>query len=128
MEGAMTLKTVMTVQAVVLLVYGLPYLLLPKWTTAITQQAPLPENYILRAFGIALVVLGVLGFRILGDLDRYRSLTIFYALLPALYFVTIVAQAFVRGFNGALWYWWLNGVVTGVFAVAVYVAGRKRTP
>ena len=119
------LKAVMTIQAIVLLVYGLPYFLLPRWTTAITQQPPLPENYILRAFGIALVVLGLLELRILGDLDRYRNLTILYALLPALYVVTIVAQAFVRGFHGALWYWWLNGIVTGVFAVAVYVAGRK---
>ena len=50
---------------------------------------------------------------------------ILYALLPAIYFVTIVAQAFVRGFNGALWYWWLNGVVTGVFAVLVFVTRRK---
>ncbi len=119
------LRAVMTIQAIVLLVYGLPYFLLPRWTTAITQQSPLPENYILRAFGIALVVLGLLELRILGDLDRYRNLTILYALLPALYVVTIVAQAFVRGFHGALWYWWLNGIVTGVFAVAVYAAGRK---
>ncbi len=67
------LKAVTTVQAIVLFVYGLPYLLVPKWTTTIPQQLPLPENYI----------------------------------------------------NGALWYWWLNGVVTGVFAVAVFVTGRK---
>ncbi len=119
------LKAVMTVQAIVLLVYGLPYLFVPKWTTALTQQAPLPENYILRAFGIALVVLAILELRMLGDLERYRSLTIFYALLSALYCVTIVLQAFVRGFNGAAWYWWLNGVVTAVFAVAVFVAGRR---
>jgi uncharacterized protein YjeT (DUF2065 family) len=119
------LRAVMTVQAIVLFVYGLPYLLAPKWTTTITQQLPLPENYILRAFGIPLVVLGLVELRIARDLERYRSLVILYALLPAIYFVTIVAQAFVRGFNGALWYWWLNGVVTGVFAVAVFVTGRK---
>ena len=119
------LRAVMTIQAIVLLVYGLPYFLLPRWTTAITQQATLPENYFLRAFGIPLVVLGLLELRIVGDLDRYRSLVILYALLPAIYFVTIVAQAFVRGFNGALWYWWLNGVVTGVFAVLVFVTRRK---
>ncbi len=123
-----TLKVVMTIQAIIQLVYGLPYLLVPKWTSAFTQQPPLPENYILRAFGIALVVLGLLELRIVGDLPRYRSLTILYALLPAIYFVTIVAQAFVRGFNGAAWYWWLNGVVTGVFAIAVYAAGRKAQP
>lgn len=120
-----TLKTVLTIQAILLFVYGLPYLLAPKWATAITQQAPLAENYFLRGFGIAFVVLGLLELKILGDLERYRSLTILYALLSGLYFVTIVLQAFVRGFNGAAWYWWLNGVVTAVFAVAVFVAGRK---
>ncbi|PYM66048.1 MAG: hypothetical protein DME11_08285 [Candidatus Rokuibacteriota bacterium] len=120
-----TLKTVMTIQAIILFVYGLPYLLVPRWTTAITQQATLPENYFLRAFGIPLVVLGLMELRIVGDLDRYRSLVILYALLPAIYFVTIVAQALVRGFNGALWYWWLNAVVTGLFAILVFVTGRK---
>ncbi len=119
------LKMVMTIQAVVLFVYGLPYLLAPKWMTTITQQAPLAENYFLRGFGIAFVVLGLLALKILGDLERYRSLTIFYALLPGLYFVTIVLQAFVRGFNGAAWYWWLNGVVTAVFAIAVFASRRS---
>jgi len=119
------LKAVMTVQAIVLLVYGLPYLFVPKWTTALTQQMPMPENYFLRAFGIPLVVFGLLELRMLGDLERYRSLTILYALLPGLYCVTIVLQAFIRGFNGAAWYWWLNGVVTAVFAVAVFVSGRR---
>ena len=119
------LKTVLTIQAIVTFVYGLPYLLAPKWTTAITQQAPLAENYFLRGFGIAFVVLGLLELRILGDLERYRSLTIFYALLPALYFVTIVLQAFIRGFNGAAWYWYVNGVVTAVFAIAVFATGRR---
>ena len=119
------LKTVLTIQAIVTFVYGLPYLLVPKWTTAMTQQAPLAENYFLRGFGIAFVVLGLLELRILGDLERYRSLTIFYALLPALYFVTIVLQAFVRGFNGAAWYWYVNGVVTAVFAIAVFATGRR---
>ena len=119
------LKTVLTLQAIVSFVYGLPYLLAPKWMTEITQQAPLAENYFLRGFGIAFVVLGLLELRILGDLERYRSLTILYALLPALYFVTIVLQAFVRGFNGAAWYWYVNGVVTAVFAIAVFATGRR---
>jgi uncharacterized protein YjeT (DUF2065 family) len=123
MGAMMALKAVMAVQAVVLLAYGLPYFLLPRWTAAITQQPLPPETYILRALGLAFVVLGLLELRILGDLDRHRDLTIFYVLLPAVYCVTIVAQAFVRGFHGALWYWWLNGIVTGVFAVAVYAAG-----
>ena len=119
------LKAVMTVQAIVLLVYGLPYLFVPKWTTALTQQTPMPENYFLRAFAIPMVVLGLLELRLLSDVDRYRSLVSLYALLPALFFVTIVLQAFIRGFNGAAWYWWLNGVVTAVFAVAVFVSGRR---
>lgn len=49
----------MTVQALVLLVYGLPMLLAPKWWTALTQQPPLPENYILRAVGITFVILAI---------------------------------------------------------------------
>ncbi len=39
-----TLKTVMTIQAIILFVYGLPYLLVPRWTTAITQQATLQRT------------------------------------------------------------------------------------
>ena len=119
------LKGVMTAQAVVLLVYGLPYLLVPKWATAWTQQLPLPENYLLRAVGIGFVILAYLEFQIVRDLERYRGLTLAYALLSTLFFVTIVLQAFVRGFNGALWYWWVNGVITGAFAVALFATRRS---
>lgn len=118
------LKGVMTAQAIVLLVYGLPYLLVPKWATTLTQQLPLPENYVLRAVGIGFVILAYLEFQIVRDLERYRGLTLAYALLTTLFFVTIVLQAFVRGFNGALWFWWLNGIVTGAFAVALFATRR----
>ena len=119
------LKWVMTAQAIVLLVYGLPYLLVPKWATTLTQQLPLPENYVLRAVGIGFVILAYLEFQIVRDLERYRGLTLAYALLSSLFFVTIVLQAFVRGFNGALWFWWLNGIVTGAFAVALFATRRR---
>ena len=82
------LKGVMTAQAVVLFVYGLPYLLVPKWVTAWTQQLPLPENYVLRAVGIGFVILAYLEFQIVRDLERYRGLTLAYALFPTLFFVT----------------------------------------
>jgi len=119
------LKGVMTAQAIVLFVYGLPYLLVPKWATTLTQQLPLPENYVLRAVGIGFVILAYLEFQIVRDLERYRGLTLAYALLTTLFFVTIVLQAFVRGFNGALWFWWLNGIVTGAFAVALFATRRR---
>ena len=119
------LKGVMTAQAIVLFVYGLPYLLVPKWATTLTQQLPLPENYVLRAVGIGFVILAYLEFQIVRDLERYRGLTLAYALLSSLFFVTIVLQAFVRGFNGALWFWWLNGIVTGAFAVALFATRRR---
>ncbi len=118
------LKGVMTVQAVVLLVYGIPYLLVPKYTTALTQQLPLPENYMLRALGIAFVVLAYLELRIASDLDRHRDLALAYVLLPALILVTILLQALVRGFNGAPWFWMLNGAVSGIFTVAVFATRR----
>jgi hypothetical protein len=121
------LKIVMVIQAVLLLAYGLPYLLVPKWMTLFTQQLPAPENYVLRALGIAFLVLALLEFKIVGDLDRYRDLTLMFALLSSLFVVTIVLQAFVRGFNGAGWYWWLNGVVTGVVAIALFVTRARAT-
>jgi uncharacterized protein YjeT (DUF2065 family) len=116
------LKVILMIQALVLLAYGLPYLLVPKWTTALTQQLPAPEDYILRALGIACLILALIELKVVGDLERYRDLTLMFALLPSLFFLTIVLQASVRGFNGAAWYWWLNGAVTGVFAVALFAA------
>ena len=62
--------------------------------------------------------------QVVRDLERHRALTLFYALLPTLYFVTIVLQAFVRGFNGAIWFWWVNGIVTAAFAVALFATRR----
>jgi len=92
------LKTVMSIQAVVLLIYGLPVLLVPSYWTTLTQQALLPENYTLRAIGIAFVILSYLEFKIAGRLEQYRSLALAYAALPALFCVTIVLQALKRGF------------------------------
>jgi uncharacterized protein YjeT (DUF2065 family) len=119
------LKIVMTVQALVLLIYGLPTLLVPARWTELTQQPALPENYVLRAVGIAFIILAWLEFKIIGDLKRYRELTLIYGLLSSLFFITIVGQAFWRGFNGAHWYWWGNGVISGALAVAVLTARHK---
>lgn len=119
------LKGIMTIQAVILLLYGIPYLLVPKFATALTQQLPLPENYILRALGIAFVVLAVLELQIARDLERYRGLALAYVLLPALFLVTILLQSFVRGFNGAPWFWMLTAAVTAIFTLAVFAARRQ---
>ena len=125
------LKVVMTVQAVVLLVYALPMLLVPRYWTVLTQQAPLPENYILRAVGIAFLILSYLELKIVGDLERHQGLILAYVFLPALFCLTIIAQVLKRrfdgnpAFHGASWYWWLNGVVTAAFAIAVCVASRR---
>lgn len=119
------LKTVMQVQALVLLIYGLPQLLVPASWTALTQQVPLPEDYVLRAIGISFLVLAYLEIKIVADLERYRALSAPYFVLPALFAATIGVQALFRGFSGAAWYWWLNGIVAAVFAIAVWIASRR---
>ena len=120
------LSAVVTVQAIVFVIYGLPYLLFPAYATMLTQQMPLPENYTLRALGIAFVMLGYLEFQVARDLERHRSLAMTFGLTSALFFITIALQLMLTGFNGALWYWWVNLVVSGVFAIAVLSACRRR--
>jgi hypothetical protein len=120
------LARTMAVQAIVLLGYGLPYLLMPAWIQALTQQPPVPETYFLRALGIAFIVLAWLELTMARDLARYRDLAVAYAVLPATYCVTILLQFVTTGFNGAAWFWWLNVLVTGGFAIAL-VAARRRS-
>jgi hypothetical protein len=119
------LRAVMTAQAVVFAIYGLPYLLVPANTQAITGQPPVPETYILRVIGIAFVMLAWLEFQITADLPRYRRLTLTFAVISAFYFVTIALQLATTGFNGAAWYWWLNLVITAAFAIAVFAARSR---
>ena len=113
-----SLKFVMTLQALVLLAYALPMLLVPRYWTLLTQQNALPENYILRAVGIAFLVLGYLELKIAGDLARYKGLVLAFAFLPALFCVTIILQALRRSiaglpaFYGAAWYWWLKRAIS----------------
>jgi hypothetical protein len=83
-----------------------------------------PETYFLRVVGITFIVLAWLEFQIAGDLARYRGLTLTYAILPALFFVTIALQLATSGFTGALWYWWLNLAITAVFAAAMFAVRR----
>jgi hypothetical protein len=128
-EGAFAAMTkarasAILVQSVVLVVYGLPYLLVPARAQVLTGQAPVPETYFLRVVGIAFIMLAWLEFQVAGDLVRYRGLTLAYAVLPAFFFVTVALQLATTGFAGALWYWWLNLAVTAVFAVAMFVARR----
>jgi len=85
----------------------------------------LPENYVLRAIGIAFVTVSYLEMKIASNLEQYRGLALAYVALPALFCATIILQAIRRGFVGAPWYWWLNGVITAVFAIAVFGAERK---
>ena len=59
------------------------------------------------------------------DPGAEMGLDLKYALLPGLFVVTIVLQAFKRGFNGAAWYWWMNGVITAIFAIAVWATRRS---
>jgi hypothetical protein len=119
-----TLRVVMLVQSVVLAAYGIPYLVMPASTQVLTGQAPVPETYFLRVVGITFIVLAWLEFQIAGDLARYRGLTLTYAILPALFFVTIALQLATSGFTGALWYWWLNLAITAVFAAAMFAVRR----
>jgi hypothetical protein len=126
-----TLKTVMTLQAVVLLIYALPMLLIPRVWTLLTRQSPLPENYILRAVGIAFLTLSYLELKIVGDLERYQGLILAYAYLSGLFCLTIIVQVVKRrldgnpAFYGASGYWWLNAVVTAAFAIAIFVASPR---
>jgi hypothetical protein len=120
-----TLRTVMLAQSIVLAVYGIPYLVMPAGIQRLTGQAPVPETYFLRVVGIAFIVLAWLEFQVAGDLARYRGLTLAYAILPALFFVTIALQLATTGFTGALWFWWLNLAITAAFAVAMFSARRS---
>jgi hypothetical protein len=119
------LKAAMMVQALVTLAYGLPTMVAPGWWTTIMQQPPLPEPYILRAVGISFVFLAWLEFKVIGDLARYRDLTLIYGLASAFFLVTIVVQALWRGFNGAHWYWWGNAIISRALAVTVLTARQK---
>lgn len=125
-----SLRAVMTLQAVVLLIYGLPMLVVPRTWTALTQQNALPENFILRAVGISFLVLSYLELKIAGDLGRYRALVPAFALLSGVFCVTIILQALKRNFAGrpafygATWYWWVNGLVTAVFALTIVLLNR----
>ena len=120
----MSLKGVMIVQAIVLALYGLPYLLVPANAQVFTGRAPVPETYFLRVIGITFVVLAWLEFQIVTDLSRHRELTLTSAIIPTGFFITIALQLVTTGFNEAVWYWWLNLVITGAFAIAMFTARK----
>lgn len=100
------LRRVMIIQAVILALYGIPYLLAPTTMQALTGQPPVPEPHVLRALGIAFLVLAWLESQITADLPQSRQLTLAYAVLSAVFFVTIAVQLITTGFNGARWGWW----------------------
>jgi hypothetical protein len=121
----MSLSGVMGLQAIILLLYGVPYALVPATMTAWTGQPALPEPAVLRVLGLAFVALAVVELRALAA-AVHRVLVVGFALLPCSIFVLIVVQALATGFNGAAWFWWLNGLVTFVVGAGLAIAARQR--
>lgn len=119
----MALTRMLQLQAILLLVYGLPYTLAPTQTMAMTGQLPVPENAVLRILGLAFMSLALVEIRAVAS-GIHRPLANGFAFLPSAVFVLIVAQALGPGFNGAAWFWWMNAVVTLVVGGGILVGAR----
>jgi hypothetical protein len=114
------LRVVMTVQAITLLAFGLPSLLVPALAIELAGQLPLPEPCLLRAAGVAFVMLAWIEFLVAGDLVRHWPLVLAYATLPAVTCATIVLHYLTRGFKGEAWFWWMNAAVSAALALALF--------
>jgi hypothetical protein len=62
---------------------------------------------------------------IVRDLQRYQPLAWVYAVLPSVFFATLVIRLATVGFSGAMWFWWVNIVVSGGLSALVLWAWRR---
>ena len=119
-----TLRLVMRVQAVVLLVYGASFMLIPEFTLGTIFGYDV-ENFWPRIAGGAFLGVAWLEWNVISNLERRLDLVWPFAFIPGIYVVVLLWERAAETYPGTESFWWVSLAVTLVFFVAVIAARPK---
>jgi len=122
-----TSRTILYAAAIVDLVYGLLFMLIPQWLFQLSQDtgAPAHPGWV-RWGGGLLIGVGIAGWLATADPKTQKPFVIGLTVASALIACSLLYTKFVGGFAGAQWFLWLPIVINIVLAAALaWVASKQ---
>lgn len=113
------LRMIMQIQAIVIGIYGVAFVLLPGFATdTIFGWAGVDLTWV-RAAGVPLIALALVEWLVVGDVEHHLDRVWPFVGLPVLYALVFLFERAAGDYQGPDSFWWTNLVVVVVFAAAV---------
>ncbi len=121
-----TSQTILYAAAIVDLVYGLLFLLIPQWLFDLSQDPGVPADPgWVRWSGGLLIGVGVAAWLATANPETQRPLVVGLALGATLIALSLLHTLFFGGYGGAQWFLWLPILINAALAVALgWVASK----
>jgi hypothetical protein len=118
--------TILTIAAIVDLVYGLLFLFVPEWMFSLSQDpgAPGSAGWV-RWSGGLLIGVSVAGYLAAANPQTQRPLVVGLVVATMLIALSLLYSLFVGGYAGATWFLWLPIAINACLAVALAWVASK---
>lgn len=119
-------SVVLTIEAIVALVYGALFLFVPQWMFALSQDPGVPASVgWVRWSGGLLIGVGVAAFLASAKVETQRPLVVGLLVATALIALSLLYSLFIGGYAGVAWFLWVPIVINACLAVAfAWVASK----
>ena len=120
-------RTILYVEAIVSLVYGLLFLLIPRWMFVLSQDpgAPAAAGWV-RWSGGLLVGVGVAAWLAAANPETQKPLVVGLVVATALIALSLLYSLF-NEFGGVQWFLWAPILINAALAVALGWVSTKQT-
>jgi hypothetical protein len=118
--------TILTIAAIIDLVYGVLFLFVPEWMFALSQDpgAPASAGWV-RWSGGLLVGVAVAGFLAAAKPQTQRPFVVGLLVACVLIALSLLYSLFIGGYTGATWFLWVPIVINACLAVALAWVASK---
>jgi hypothetical protein len=123
-----TSQTILYVAAVVDLIYGLLFLLIPQWLLNFSQDSGVPAHLgWVRWSGGLLIGVGVAAGLAAANPERQKPLVVGLAVATALIALSLLYCLIFGGYDGTRWFIWLPILINAALAGALGWVSTKQT-
>jgi hypothetical protein len=118
--------TILTIAAIIDLVYGVAFLFVPEWMFALSQDpgAPGSAGWV-RWSGGLLIGVSVMGFLAATKVETQRPFVVGLLVACVLIALSLLYSLFVGGYAGAQWFLWVPIIINACLAIALAWVASK---
>jgi len=117
--------TVLTIAAIVDLVYGLLFLFVPEWMFKLSQDPNVGSPGWVRWSGGLLIGVAVAGFLAAAKVETQRPFVVGLLVACVLIALSLLYSLFIGGYTGAQWFLWVPIVINACLAIALAWVASK---